>query len=121
VTGRKRCILVVDDHPKLLKFIEIDLRLRAFEVFTARSGEEALKLAKSAAPDIMLLDIVMPGIDGIEVLEKLKEFSTLPVIAFSASPENRELALRAGASDFLQKPFDTEEMVARINALLPEG
>lgn len=118
---KKHRVLVVDDHPKLLKFIEIDLKLHGFEVLGARSGEEALELLKTARPDIMLLDIVMPGMDGIEVLEKLRAYSKLPVIAFSASPENQEPALRAGANDFLHKPFDIEEMVAKTNLLLRNG
>lgn len=115
--GKSR-VLVVDDHPKLLKFIEIDLKLRGFEVICAGSGEEAVELVASAGPDIMLLDIVMPGVDGFGVLEKLRTFSKLPVIAFSASPENREPALRMGADDFLNKPFDPEVMVNKIRAVL---
>jgi two-component system, OmpR family, KDP operon response regulator KdpE len=118
VSELKQRILVVDDHPKLLKFIEIGLKLHGFEVKTAHSGEEALKLVESANPDILLLDIVMPGVDGLEVLGKLREFSSMPVIAFSASPENQEPALRAGANDFMHKPFDTEMMVEKIRVLL---
>lgn len=121
MTEKKHRVLVVDDHPKLLKFIEIDLKLHSYDVITAKSGEEALELITSAKPEIMLLDIVMPGMDGIEVLNQLRKFSTLPVIAFSASPENQEPALQAGADDFLHKPFDIEEMVAKINLFLRNG
>jgi DNA-binding response OmpR family regulator len=115
---KKQCILVVDDHPKVLRFIEIDLKLRGFEVITATSGKKALELVKSAKPDIMLLDIVMLGMDGLEVLKKLRAFTQLSVIAFSASPENYDEAMRLGANDFVHKPFDPDDMVRKIKALL---
>jgi len=111
-------VLVVDDHPKVLRFIEIDLKLRGFEVVTTNSGSEALELVKSGKPDIVLLDIIMPGMDGFEVLKKLRDFTQLPVIAFSASPGNYQDAVRLGANDFMAKPFQPDEMVKRIKALL---
>jgi two-component system KDP operon response regulator KdpE len=111
-------VLVVDDHPKVLRFVEIDLRLRGFEVIATTSGSEALKLVKSTRPDIVLLDIIMPGVDGFEVLKKLRDFTQLPVIAFSASPGNYSEAMRLGANDFIPKPFQPDEMVRRIKALL---
>ena len=116
--GKKPCVLVVDDHPKVLRFIEIDLKLREFEVVTTTSGSEALELVKSGKPDIVLLDIIMPGMDGFEVLQKLRDFTQLPVIAFSASPGNYQDAMRLGANDFMAKPFQPDEMVKRIKALL---
>jgi len=115
---RKQCVLVVDDHPKVLRFIEIDLKLCGFKVITTTSGSEALELVKSAKPDIVLLDIIMPGMDGFEVLRRLRDFTQLPVIAFSASPGNYHEAVRLGADDFMPKPFQPEEMVKRIEALL---
>ncbi len=115
---RKRCVLVVDDQPKLLRFVEIDLKLRGYEVATTTSGEEALKLIKPDWPDIMLLDMVMPEIDGFEVLRRLRSFSRLPVIAFSASHGSQEEAMKCGANDFLNKPFRSDEMVRRIHGLL---
>jgi DNA-binding response OmpR family regulator len=115
---RKQCVLVVDDHPKVLRFIEIDLKLRGYEVMTALSGEEALALVKAACPDIMLLDIIMPDMDGLEVLKRLRCFSQLPVITFSASAGNYHDAIRCGASDFMTKPFEPDEMARRIEALL---
>jgi DNA-binding response OmpR family regulator len=115
---RKQRILVVDDHPKVLRFIEIGLTLRGYEVITTVSGAEALELVKSARPDIMLLDIIMPVMDGFEVLKKLRCFTQLPVITFSASAENCHDAIKLGASDFLTKPFEPDEMARRIEALL---
>jgi two-component system KDP operon response regulator KdpE len=117
-TEKRKRVLVVDDHPKVLRFIEIDLKLRGFEVITTTSGEEALGLVKSAKPDIMLLDVIMPGMDGFEVLKKLRAFTQLPVIAFSASSGNYNGAMQLGANDFMIKPFQPDEMVSRIRALL---
>lgn len=115
---KQQCILVVDDHPKVLRFIEIDLRLRGFKVIITTSGETALELVKSAKPDVMLLDMIMPGIDGIEVLRRLRAFTQLPVIAFSASPGSYDDAMLLGANDFVTKPFQPDEMALRIRALL---
>jgi two-component system KDP operon response regulator KdpE len=117
-TQKKKHVLVVDDHPKVLRFIEIDLKLRGYEVLTATSGGEALELLKSRKPSIMLLDIIMPGVDGLEVLKQLRTYSRLPVIAFSASPGERDNAMRLGADDFMTKPFHPDDMVKRIEALL---
>ena len=115
---KKKCVLVVDDQPKVLRFIEIDLKLRGFEVISTTSGREALDLVKSAKPDIMLLDIIMPEIDGFEVLKELRTFTDLPVIVFSASPGNHDSAMQLGANDFIPKPFNADEMVSRIKKLL---
>jgi two-component system KDP operon response regulator KdpE len=115
----KPCVLVVDDNQKVLKFIEIDLKLRGFKVVSTNSGERAPELVRSTKPDIVLLDVIMPGIDGFEVLKKLRTFMQLPVIAFSASSENQDEALRLGANDFMHKPFDLDEMARRIWVLLP--
>jgi two-component system KDP operon response regulator KdpE len=115
---KKRCVLVVDDQPKVLRFVEIDLKVRGFEVITTTSGSEALELVRSARPDIMLLDIIMPRMNGFEVLEKLRDFTKLPVIAFSASPGNYHDAMRLGANDFVTKPFQPDEMASRIKSLL---
>ena len=115
---KKQRVLVVDDHPKVLRFIEIDLKLRGVEVITVTSGKKALEMLEVAEPDIMLLDIVMPEMDGFEVLKKLRTFTRLPVIAFSASPGSHDDALEQGADDFMAKPFRPDEMVGKIEALL---
>ncbi len=116
--AKKQCVLVVDDQPKVLRFVEIDLKVRGFEVITTTSGSEALELVRSARPDVMLLDIIMPGMNGLEVLEKLRDFTQLPVIAFSASPGNYHDAMRLGANDFVTKPFQPDEMASKIESLL---
>jgi two-component system, OmpR family, KDP operon response regulator KdpE len=117
-TGKKCCVLVVDDHPKVLKFIEIDLKLRGFEVVSTCSGKEALELISSRKPDILLLDMIMPETDGFEVLKEMRTFTDTPVIAFSASPGNQDQALRLGANDFMNKPFDPDDMARKIRALI---
>ena len=116
--NKKPKILLVDDEPKVLRFIEIDLKTRGFEVVTTTSGQEALDIVRSSKPEIMVLDIVMPGIDGFEVLKEIRTFSDLPIIAFSASPENYQNALNLGANDFMSKPFNADEMTRRINKLI---
>jgi two-component system KDP operon response regulator KdpE len=115
---RKKCVLVVDDQPRIIKFIEIFLRLKGFNVISATSGLEALEMIRSETPDIMLLDIVMPDMDGFEVMRRLRDFSRMPVIAISASPGRRGDAEAMGANDFISKPFQTEEILVRINHLL---
>jgi two-component system KDP operon response regulator KdpE len=116
--SKKKLVLVVDDHPKLLRLIEIDFKLRGFGVITTTSGKEALELVKSKKPDIILLDVIMPGMNGFEVLKELRKFTDLPVIAFSASPGNKEPALHMGANDFIDKPFQPDEMASKIQGLL---
>ena len=117
-TVKKKRVLVVDDQFRVTRFIEIYLKLKGFDVSCATSGREALELARSCEPDIMLLDIIMPDMDGFEVMRRLRSFSKIPVIAISASPGNRGDADAMGAADFLQKPFQTEEILDRINLLL---
>jgi two-component system KDP operon response regulator KdpE len=118
--GEKRIVLVVDDERKVLRFMEIDLKLRGFEVITTTSGEGALELIKSAKPDIMLLDIIMPKMDGFEVLRQLRAFSQMPVIAFSASIANYGEAMQLGANAFISKPFKINDIVDRINTFLSQ-
>jgi DNA-binding response OmpR family regulator len=114
----KKRILVVDDERAILKILSIKLRISGFDVVTAPGGSEALDLIKTESPDIILLDIIMPGIDGFEVLQSLRTVSKLPVIVFSARPENAAKALELGANDFLAKPFNVDEMVKKIERLL---
>jgi DNA-binding response OmpR family regulator len=116
--AQRPLVLAVDDHPSILRFLKTGLEMREMRVITATSGEEALRVVESAQPSIVLLDIVMPGMGGLEALRKLRAVSQIPVVAFSANEEARGVALRLGANDFVSKPFDTEEMVLRIKTLL---
>lgn len=110
-------ILLVDDHPKLLNFMRLGLKLKGFEVITAISGQSALEAVKSNGSDIMLLDIRLPDIDGFQVLQELRKFSRLPVIAYSATPEYSEQALKSGADLFIAKPFDMDQLIEKIRRL----
>jgi len=114
----RKKILLVDDERAILKVISIKLRLSGYDVLTAPGGQEALDLVRTESPDMMLLDVIMPGVDGFEVLQKLRTFSELPVIVLSARPENAQKALGFSANDFIAKPFDVNEMVKRIDRLL---
>jgi DNA-binding response OmpR family regulator len=111
-------VLVVDDDEKILRFISSSLRLAGYDVCTATCGEEALQLLESKKPQIMVLDILMPMMDGFEVLERLRPASKLPVIAISAHASAAEKALSLGANAFLAKPFRPDELQKRIKALL---
>jgi two-component system KDP operon response regulator KdpE len=114
----KACVLVVDDDAKILRFVGLSLRLASYHVLTTSSGEEALKLSKTESVDIMLVDILMPVMDGFEVLRRLRTASKLPVIAISAHTSTSQKAHELGANDFLAKPFRPEDLVRRIDAIL---
>jgi two-component system KDP operon response regulator KdpE len=116
--GAKKRVLVVDDEPGVLRFINVGLSLAGYEVITSSSGEEALKLVKSAMPDIILLDLIMVPLSGFEVLEKLREFSQVPVIMFTARSDLGAQALKAGANGFIAKPFRPEQLVQKIGEFL---
>jgi DNA-binding response OmpR family regulator len=114
----KKRVLLVDDERSILKVLSIKLRISGYDVVTASSGKEALDVIGSACPDVMLLDVIMPGMDGFKVLEKIRTSSELPIIVFSARPENAQKALSLGANDFLAKPLDVDDMIKRIEQLL---
>ena len=116
--GDKRSILVVDDDAKILRFVRWSLRLAGYEVITATDGEDALLIMEARKPDLIVLDIVMPGMDGFEVLRRIRVDEDTPVIAFSTHSSFKEQALRLGANDFLAKPFFPCELLKRIGVLL---
>jgi len=115
--GNKR-ILIVDDEPGIVKFLRLKLEIAGFNVITSNSGQEALKMVDTCIPDIMLLDIFMPGMDGFEVLEELRKHSRLPVIVLSARSSIAEQALGMGANDFIAKPFNPDEVIKKIKVAL---
>jgi two-component system KDP operon response regulator KdpE len=117
-TERRR-ILIVDDEPRIGRMLSYKLRQAGYETVTSISGEEALDLVYGdRQPDFVLLDIFMPGMDGFEVLKNLRSFSDLPVIVFSSSPENGPKALQLGATDFVSKPFNPDDLVDKISKTL---
>ena len=113
-------VLVADDEPRITKLVSLALRDEGFRVVTASGGEEALARAEEVRPDIVLLDIVMPGMDGIEVMRQLREHRPVPVILLTArgSTAEKTKGLDLGAEDYVAKPFDLDELAARVRAVL---
>jgi two-component system KDP operon response regulator KdpE len=109
-------ILVIDDEPQILRALKTILRERDFRVTTAGSGEEGLALAAAEPPDLIVLDLTLPKMDGIEVCARLREWTQLPILVLSVRGGERDkvAALDAGADDYLTKPFGIEELLARI-------
>lgn len=113
-------VLVVDDEKLLVKGIKFNLENDGYDVFTAFDGEEALKLAKENRFDFIILDLMLPKIDGLEVCGKIREFSNVPVIMLTAKSEDNDklIGFEYGADDYLTKPFNIMELKARIRAIL---
>lgn len=116
---KKFCILVVDDEKRILNFLRTKLKASGYEVLTAASGMEALEQVQAQEPDLILLDILMPKMDGFETLKNLRSFSATPVIILSAkgSDIDKIKGLGLGADDYIPKPFNPDELVARIEAV----
>ena len=115
---KKKRVLAVDDEPGILQFLRISLTHAGYDVITTGDGEEALKLAKSENPDIMLVDIVMVPLSGFDVLENLRTFSKVPVIVFTAKSFIAGKAMEMGATDFIAKPFHPDELIKKIEDIL---
>ncbi len=113
-------ILVVDDDPHLREVLRYALTRDGHEVREAKDGAEALRAAAAEAPDLLVLDIVMPGMDGLEACRELRKKSTIPVVFLSSRDEelDRVLGLEMGGDDYLTKPFSTRELCARVKAVL---
>lgn len=116
-------ILVVDDDPDILQFVRLNLELDGFEVELAGGGREALEKAAASPPDLMLLDVMMPEIDGLTVLRRMRSdppTANIPVIVLTARSlaEDRVKGLDLGADDYITKPFDLEELIARVRTVL---
>ncbi|MFG3600388.1 response regulator [Micromonospora chersina] len=112
-------ILVVDDEPQILRALRINLRARGYEVQVAETGTAALKTAASHPPDLVVLDLGLPDLDGVEVIRGLRGWTTVPIIVLSgrAGSEDKVSALDAGADDYVTKPFGVDELLARIRAV----
>lgn len=120
---RKERILVVDDEERIRSLVGQYLRAEGYEVAEAASGEEALAKAQSHPPDLVVLDVRLPGVDGFEVLAELRKRSEVYVIMLTARAEEADklVGLTAGADDYLTKPFSPRELVARVKAVLRRG
>jgi two-component system KDP operon response regulator KdpE len=120
MNASKPCVLVVDDEPQIRKMIEVTLTSYNFKVVEAESGNEALRLCGSYKPDVVILDLGLPDMDGTEVLERLREWSDMPVVVISARSDSNDIvdAFELGADDYMTKPFDMNVLLARINAAM---
>lgn len=116
-------VLVVDDEDQILKTLRTNLKARGYEVHTASDGESALALAARHHPDVVILDLGLPGMDGIEVISGLRGWTEIPIIVLSAREQEADkvLALDAGADDFVTKPFGMDELLARLRAAVRRG
>ncbi|MBN1190942.1 MAG: response regulator [Dehalococcoidales bacterium] len=113
-------IMVVDDDPSIRKFVRVNLEARDYTVETAGDGEEALRLIEQQPPDLVILDIVMPKMDGVEVCRRVREWSSVPIIMLSArdSAEDKSKCLDIGADDYMTKPFSLIELLTRVKVVL---
>jgi DNA-binding response OmpR family regulator len=116
----RRRILVVDDEERMVRFIRLNLEHDGFQVSEAFNGKEAIQKIRDVTPDLILLDVMMPDIDGFEVLETVREVSQVPVIMLTAKGEedDRVRGLELGADDYVTKPFSPRELVSRVKAVL---
>jgi DNA-binding response OmpR family regulator len=113
-------ILIVDDEPRYLRLIEANLLTKEYEVFTATDGEEALESFSANPVDLILLDVMLPRMDGFAVCQRIRQFSNVPIIMLTAKGEeqDRVQGLDVGADDYLVKPFSAMELLARVRAVL---
>jgi len=123
MTAPKHRILVVDDDRQLLHALRINLSARGYEVMVAPDGETALNAASRQPPDLVVLDLGLPDVDGVDVVEGLRGWSAVPVIVLSArdQEQSKVRALDAGADDYVTKPFGMDELLARVRAALRRG
>jgi two-component system, OmpR family, KDP operon response regulator KdpE len=120
-------VLVVDDEPQILRALAINLRARGYEVTTAGDGAEALEAAGTQPPDVVVLDLGLPDMDGVAVIEGLRGWSKVPILVLSGRSDSADKvdALDAGADDYVTKPFGMDELLARLRAMVrrnaPDG
>lgn len=116
----KLTALIIEDEKSIRSFIETTLNANGYRVYTAASGQEGLSFATSNCPDVILLDLGLPDIDGLQVIRQVREWSILPIIVISARTQEKEkvTALDAGADDYITKPFGASELLARIRTAL---
>jgi DNA-binding response OmpR family regulator len=113
-------ILTVDDEPRFIRLIEANLHTAGYEVLTAADGRTAIDIVANQSPDLVLLDVMMPEMDGFQTLDRIREFSNVPVIILTAKGEetDRVEGLNRGADDYVVKPFSANELLARVRAVI---
>ncbi len=114
----KQRVLIVDDEPQIGKIFGLKLQLAGYEVESTTRGSEAVELVRDHKFDVMLLDVLMPDMTGMDVLEKVRSFSQIPVIIFTARADIFNLAKRIGANDYIAKPLNPDHLVEKIKTLL---
>ena len=119
----KETILIVDDEDDILELIKFNLKGEGYNILQAMTGEEAIKIAKQSGPDLMVLDLMLPGIDGLDVTRHLKKndaTTDIPIVMLTAKGEESDIVtgLELGANDYISKPFSPRELTARIRAIL---
>ena len=117
---RRLRILIVDDEPTIVKFLRANLEANGFETLVAMDGAEALQTIERELPDLLILDIMMPQMDGFEVCHRLREWSQIPIIMLSALGDvsDKVKCLDLGADDYIAKPFSLDELMARVRSVL---
>src|SRR5450755_1459603 len=118
--AKKTTILTADDDPQLLRLVARNLQLEGYDVITASDGKQALEQIETRIPDLVLLDVMMPKMDGFTVCHRVREFSSVPIIIVTARGQDQDKVrgLDLGADDYLTKPFSVEELLARVRAVL---
>jgi DNA-binding response OmpR family regulator len=113
-------VLVVDDEPNLLHTLRYNLKQAGYDVVMAATGDEAITVASHERPDVVILDVMLPGVDGFEVCRRIRADSAVPILMLTARTEeiDRIVGLEVGADDYLTKPFSTRELLARVKAML---
>jgi two-component system KDP operon response regulator KdpE len=113
-------ILIIEDEPALQKFLRVTLEAQNFKIIEAATAEQGLRHASTSVPDLVILDLGLPDMDGLEVIQKLREWSAMPIIIVSArgKEQDKVVALDAGADDYLTKPFGVAELLARVRVML---
>jgi DNA-binding response OmpR family regulator len=113
-------ILAVDDEPLYIQLLQVNLKAEGYDVVTAGDGDEALEKVSSIRPDLVILDVMMPKLDGFTTCERIRQFSQVPIIMLTARGEeqDRVRGLNAGADDYVVKPFSADELIARVRAVL---
>lgn len=117
---KQATILVVDDEPRIVRLVRSNLEPAGYKLLTAADGEQGLRMAEMHDPDLIILDIMMPGMDGWEVCRRVREFSTVPIVMLTAKGDEQDKVkgLEMGADDYLPKPFGIPELLARVRAVL---
>jgi DNA-binding response OmpR family regulator len=118
--AKKTTILTADDDPQLLRLVARNLQLEGYDVITASDGKQALEQIEMRVPDLVLLDVMMPKMDGFAVCHRVREFSAVPIIIITARGQDQDKVrgLDLGADDYLTKPFSVDELLARVRAVL---